>query len=424
MRDVLRHSGFRQLLATRVAAQWGDGIFQAGLGSAVLFNPEHQAEPSTVAASFAVLLLPYSLIGPFAGALLDRWDRRRVLVACSALRILLILITALIVGIGVAGVPMYVAALVVLGVGRFMLAGLSAALPHVVDQNRLVTGNSVAATLGAASTVLGGGCAIGLRAIFGGNDAGSGWVTACAVAGSVISAIVAASFAPGALGPDQQGARRRTFSSLARGLADGFHAARQVPSVAGGFVALVAHRAAFGLSVLLTVLLMRYSFHHMGVFRAGVGGLGEFAAASGAGILVAAVLTPRLVARFGRRATIALGLSVAAGSLLLFGLPLRLPTMLLTGFLVNGSGQIVKLCVDFAAQHDISDNVRGRVFALYDTLFNVSTVVSIAIGAQLIPRHGHSPGLVAAAAAIYLLGLFGYLLIDRPRAGAIDPASN
>lgn len=421
MRDVLRHGGFRQLLATRVAAQWGDGIFQAGLGSAVLFNPEHQAEPSTVAAGFAVLLLPYSLIGPFAGALLDRWDRRRVLVACSVLRIVLIGLTAGIVGLGITGVPMYASALVVLGVGRFMLAGLSAALPHVVDEQYLVTGNSVAATLGAASTVLGGGCAIGLRAIVGGNDAGSGWVTAAAIAGSVVSAVVAASFARGALGPDEHDASHRTFSSLARGLADGYHAARKVPSVAGGFVALVAHRAAFGLSVLVTVLLMRYSFHHMGLLRAGVGGIGEFAAASGAGILVAAVLTPRLVTRFGRHATVVGGLAVAAGALLLFGLPLKLPTVLLTGFLVNGSGQIVKLCVDFAVQHDIADGMRGRVFALYDTLFNMSTVVSITIGAMLIPKHGHSPGLVLAAAVIYLLGLVGYVLIDRPRATAPAP---
>ena len=82
---ALRH-GFRRLLGVRFAIQLADGMFQAALGGAVLFNPERQADPLAVAAGLAVLLLPYSLIGPFAGALLDRWDRRRVLMFASLLR--------------------------------------------------------------------------------------------------------------------------------------------------------------------------------------------------------------------------------------------------------------------------------------------------------------------------------------------------
>ena len=68
----------------------GDGAFQAGLGSAVLFNPERQADPAAIALGLAVLLLPYSLVDPFAGALLDRWDRRHVLVVANLLRAALI----------------------------------------------------------------------------------------------------------------------------------------------------------------------------------------------------------------------------------------------------------------------------------------------------------------------------------------------
>ena len=70
----------------RFATQWGDGLFQAALGGAVLFNPEREADPLAVAAGLAVMLIPYSVIGPFAGALLDRWDRRQVLLVASLLR--------------------------------------------------------------------------------------------------------------------------------------------------------------------------------------------------------------------------------------------------------------------------------------------------------------------------------------------------
>ena len=104
--------GFRRLLGVRFAAQWGDGMFQAALGGAVLFNPERAADPLAVAAGLAVILLPYSLVGPFAGALLDRWDRRRVLLVANLLRAVLILAVAVVVSAGVAGVPLYLAALV------------------------------------------------------------------------------------------------------------------------------------------------------------------------------------------------------------------------------------------------------------------------------------------------------------------------
>ena len=46
-------------------------------------QPGAAAHPTDVAGGFAVLLLPYSLIGPFAGVLLDRWWRQRVLVWCQ-----------------------------------------------------------------------------------------------------------------------------------------------------------------------------------------------------------------------------------------------------------------------------------------------------------------------------------------------------
>src|SRR5919201_1235862 len=82
VRNVLAFADFRRLYATRLAAQFGDGVFQASLAGAILFNPERQTDAADVAAGFAVILLPYSLVGPFAGVLLDRWWRQRVL--CTA----------------------------------------------------------------------------------------------------------------------------------------------------------------------------------------------------------------------------------------------------------------------------------------------------------------------------------------------------
>src|SRR5690606_40582627 len=95
IRAAVRASpGALRLTLVRFAGQFGDGMFQAALSGAILFNPERETDPLAIAAGFAVLLLPYSLIGPYAGALLDRWDRRTVLLVANLLRIVLILTAA------------------------------------------------------------------------------------------------------------------------------------------------------------------------------------------------------------------------------------------------------------------------------------------------------------------------------------------
>jgi len=90
--NALSQRGFRRLYAARLLGQFGDGVFQASLAGAVLFNPERQAHAGDVAAGFAALLVPYSLVGPFAGVLLDRWRRQRVLVVSNVLRALGVLV--------------------------------------------------------------------------------------------------------------------------------------------------------------------------------------------------------------------------------------------------------------------------------------------------------------------------------------------
>jgi len=88
-----------------------------------------------------------------------------VLVIANLLRGILILLAATAVAIGVANVVLFLVALVVLGISRFVGSGLSAALPHVVPVRHLVESNSIAVTLGAMFAVLGGGTAILLRAL-------------------------------------------------------------------------------------------------------------------------------------------------------------------------------------------------------------------------------------------------------------------
>ncbi|WP_308259559.1 MFS transporter [Pseudonocardia sp. H11422] len=405
---LLRTSGFRRLLAVRLSAQWGDGMFQAALGGAVLFNPERQADPIAVAAGLAVMLLPYSVIGPFAGALLDRWDRRRVLLVANLLRAVLVLTVAIMVGAGAAGPPLYLGALAVAGVSRFVLSGLSASLPHVVERRHLVEANVVAATAGAAVAALGGASAIGLRAVVGAGDAGSALTTAVAVVGSVLAAVIASRFRRRLLGPDETNEPPQALVAVARGLADGARATAATPTVAGSFLALAAHRLAFGISTLVSLLLFRYAFTDSGVFRAGLAGVGEAVVLAALGLGAAALLTPWLVHRIGRPRTVRLALLVAAATQFGLAVTLALPTVLAAAFVLAAAGQVVKLCADAAVQSETGDAVRGRVFALYDAVFNVCYVLAVGAAALLSPQDGRAPLLMIAAAAVYVLGLLAH----------------
>ncbi|MFB9906614.1 MFS transporter [Allokutzneria oryzae] len=413
LRRMLGTPGYVRLLVTRFLAQWGDGVFQAGIGGAVLFNPERQADPLAIAAGFAVILLPYSLVGPFAGALLDRWDRRQVLVVANLVRGALIVLVAFAVGSGVAGLPLYASALLVMGVSRFVGAGLSAALPHTMDEKHLVEANAIMATGGATMAAVGGGSAFALRAVFGGDNYGSGWVTACALVGSVFAALAAAGFAKGSLGPDERDEPAKAVTAIAHGLLDSGRVAARTRSVATGFSALVAHRIGFGVSMLLGLLLMRFAFTDVGWLKAGIAGVGEALAAGAIGLVAAAFITAPAVHRFGRKATVCGALVISSVAQLGLGLPMTLPSILAAVLVVACCSQVIKLCVDSAVQHDVPDEARGRVFALYDALFNLTFVSAITVAAMLVAPDGRSPELMVAGACAYLVGLAVYLVVDR-----------
>ncbi|OSC66533.1 MFS transporter, partial [Streptomyces sp. 4F] len=205
LRVLLRLKGFRRLLAVRLLSQGADGVYQVALATYVVFSPEKQTSPAAIASAMAVLLLPYSLVGPFAGALLDRWRRRQVFLYGNLLRAALASVTAVLM---IASVPdwlFYVSALCVTAVNRFVLAGLSAALPRVVDAERLVIANSLSPTAGTLAATAGGGLAFVVRLVVADSDAA---VVLLGAALYLCGALASLCIAVELLGPDRTQAPR------------------------------------------------------------------------------------------------------------------------------------------------------------------------------------------------------------------------
>lgn len=403
---------FWRLLELRAVSQFGEGLFQAGLAGAILFNPDRAATPWAIAGSFAVLFLPYSVLGPFAGALLDRWDRRLVLIGANSARLVLVLGVAALLAGRVGDLPILLAALVVNGFTRFVSSGLSAALPHVVPREQVVAMNSVAAATGAVAAFLGANFMLLPRWVFGADDAGASAIILIAALPVALALLLSVRFAAHVLGPDDSA--RAVHGSVAYAVATGWlHGAWTVLSVravAATLSGLGAHRVVFGVNTLLVLVMVRHSD------TAAVAGLGTtvlFVAATGAGSFLATVATPSLITRWGRYRT-ANGALVAATVIQLAAIGLQLPVMVICGALLGAAGQIVKLCADNAMQLDVDDALRGHVFTVQDSLFWMAFIGAVAAAAVVIPADGRAPGLAAAGVGVYLVGLALHAVLGRP----------
>jgi MFS family permease len=402
---------FRRLVELRVISQFGDGLFQAALAGALLFSPERAATPWAMAGAFAVLFLPYSLLGPFAGALLDRWDRRLVLVGANSARLVLMLGVATLLAVRAGDVPILCGALIVNGFTRFVSSGLSAALPHVVPREQVVTMNSLATASGAVAAFLGANFMLLPRWLFGAGDTGASVIIFIAAVPVALALWFSIRFAPHVLGPDHT--RREVHGSVAYVVATGWgyglRTAASVPTVAATLTGLAAHRVVFGVNTVLVLILVR---HGGSSEVAGLGTVVLFVGATGLGSFLATVCTPTAVRHWGRfrTANVALG---AAAVVQLCGVGLALPVMTVCGFLLGALGQVVKLCADTAMQIDVDDALRGHVFTVQDSVFWVSFVAAIAAAAAVIPPDGESPVLVIAGTVVYLLGLAGHATLGR-----------
>ena len=132
---------------------------------------------------------------------IDRWSRRQILVWSAVLRSAFVALTAVLMALGNRGVPLYVAVLFVLGVNRFFLSSLSAALPHVVAEDELVMANSVSPTVGGIMASIGGGVALGLNVATGNTERGAA-ITLLAGGGCYVAAsLIAATMRRDLLGP-------------------------------------------------------------------------------------------------------------------------------------------------------------------------------------------------------------------------------
>jgi hypothetical protein len=374
---------FATLMSVQFLTQAGQGVVQGAIGKSIAFGGQKgfdvQNVPSADYLLQVILLLyvPYTLLSPFIGVVIDRFQRRRVVwwsnlitagvVAAVALAFLLPLGEGTSEGNAGATAALVVGLLAAQAVIRVTLAVKSAAIPDVLSGRDLLQGNALSQAGGALFQI------VGIAFAFGFGAALPAWLVV--LAGAVVLAIGA--LVATRLRHVETEPHVTTFSQEAR---------RVILSIADG-IREVASRpaAAIGLS---GFQMLRYQFWGFGLFvfalyaknlieggsdsqvptliSGGVGLIGGVL-----GLIVAQAWKDRIPPV---RLLLSSMTLLGAGTLVFGGLVsvAGFAGMLFVGFFAFFVG---KISADTIVQQAMPDGFRGRAFALFDIAYNLGFIV-------------------------------------------------
>ncbi|MPZ90736.1 MAG: MFS transporter [Actinobacteria bacterium] len=366
---LLAERDFRLLLGAQCIAQMADGLAQVAFAEEIVLDP--QGTPTRTLALFALTLLPYSLLGPFTGVLVDRWPRRSILVWTNVARAVLLVSLPLWMGALPGDAALYASVLLLLGFGRLFLTTKGASLPVVLHERHLLRGNSLSGGGGMISALLGGVAGIGVAAI-------ASTETAFLVAGSLytVGALVARRLSNPMVHPHQHLERvlvaaARIAAELAEGIGEIWGRERARLPLFGIFVLRVA--AMFVALIAIEVIRTEYAAaDDSGRLSASALALG----AAGVGAFIGALTAPAMGRRFPTPALLIIGFVVSGASMVIAAPILDLTTTVGLALFAGFGAFVAKVAVDAQVQEALPDEYRGRAFALYDILYNLASVVA------------------------------------------------
>jgi hypothetical protein len=405
---------FSLLMGVQFCAQAGDGIAQAALAKLIVFGSqkgfdiEGARSPDELLRVVLYVFVPYTIVSPFLGVVIDRWDRRRLLFVANSLRAVIVALVAL---IGTGRVPdgaLFLVFLLTLSSTRVVLATKAAALPVSLGERNLVEGNSVS-QLGGAMFQLGG--------------AGAALVAASILPAEPIvlaGALVYGLGATFALALRRVGEVRthstfgRELARVAASIADGVREVARSPKAAASITTYFWLRFLWSFSIVAIGFVARRLLvdEELTVLIV-TGGTGAAGAALGF------LLASRLHARVRTTAHLVLAASAVAGIAVTVLGPLELGASIaiLTFFLGLGFF-LAKISLDTLVQEALGDDFRGRAFSLYDIAYNVAWVLAAAILKGMWTPSSQRP-LIAAVGVAFLVGTAAIGAWFR-RAGLLD----
>lgn len=382
-----RNRDFRDLYVASVISLGGDWFLLVPLWGLIF---DLTGSSLAIAISFAAQDVPFFLLSPLAGVLVDRFDRRKLMVGCDLARAVLCLGFLLVHDAETVWIAYALLAVLTTFSAVFDPAS-SAALPNLVDDEDLATANALSGSLWGTMLAVGGFVGGFAAQLFGRDTAFVIDAVSFLVSGLLILRIRRR----------LAEAREEEHPGIIRATAETFGYARRDHRV----LALLSVKAGFGLGaggilVLITVFARD-------VFHGGDGLTGLLMFGRGVGALAGPFLARRLLGPGDRRLFAVIGLALGTFGLgyVLFGLApvvaLAVPAIMLA-HLGGGAQWTVST---YGLQRIVPDRIRGRIFAIDNSLITFAFTISGLASGWIAERVGPRPtavglGVVAIAWAL------------------------
>ncbi len=385
---------FHLILAGHVISILGDGFHSVALGLWVLQSTGSAKAMSLV---MGIRIAVGILLGPIAGTVVDRSDRRRMMWSMDLLRGALVLALAVLVAVPGTSLPaiLLLTALTAIAT-QFRFPAFSASLIHIVGKENVRQAGSTMQMLITISRIAGpllGGMLVA---------AAGGWSAFVADAASFFLCaafvLVAGSFPS----PVATGKQRKPFW---RDLTTGFSHIWENPLV--GALTMIAPCINFfgnAYAVLLSVMAVK-------VWQAEPGAFGTleamFPLGIGAGAALLTVLPKKLRHRgFWIAGTTALMGPVIVAIALMPGVKPALVVVAILGVVYAMSQTLAST----ALQSEVAPEIQGRVFGTFGALMNIATPLSLAAAGLFSDWVGPRPVMVAVGIGLGLVGMIGATL--------------
>ncbi len=388
-----RNRDFRLLWLGQVVSQLGDWFNTIALYTLVLEVTGGSGR--AIGLILVTRFLPMVFLGPFAGVVADRFNRRTVMVVSDLLRAVVVL------GFLFIRRPeqlwmVYVLSVMQLALSTFFEPARSAAIPSVVKDSELITANTISSVTWSAMLTLG--------AAIGGLIAGWFGTRAAFVLDSLSYLASAALIA--SLRLPRRPAREKQKLTLGRALGiedmrDGLRYVRTRPRVMALLLVKPAWGVGGGILTLLTIFGER-------VFNAGgrtASSIGILFAARGIGTAIGPLVARRLAGETQGQMQKSIGFSfiVAGAFYAAFSTAKSLPLALLLLAIAHMGGSLMWVSSTVLLQTAVEDSFRGRVFAAEMMLLTLMLAASNYATGEALDRFGYSPRAVTFAIGIFFM---------------------
>jgi dTMP kinase len=435
-RSVLAIPAFRRLWQAMAFGSLGDwlGLLATTALAQQLSGGNYATANFAIAGVFIARLLPAVFLGPLAGVIADRLDRRMLMVVADVIRF------ALYVSIPIVGnyFWLYTATILVECVSLFWSPAKDATVPNLVPKEKLESANQVslfaaygtapiAAGLFAILALLSGAIAAAFPSFKGTSIDIALYINALSFAFSAWTIFNLREI------PKRHQSGKQADSSVGKSLIEGYKVVSSSRIIRGLIVGMIGAFIAAG-----AVIGLARTF--VGDLGGGDAGYGVLFGSVFTGLAIGIAFGPKIFAQFSRRRLFGASLTVAGSFLVLLA---AIPNFTLAVFIVIILGAFSGVCwvTGFTMLGlEVHDDVRGRTFAFMQSIIRVTLVAVLAIspiiaayiGEYRIKVRNTEVAYNGAAITLLLAGLFAILIgavsyhqmKDRPNVSIWSDISN